>query len=92
LFIDEPFSALDIGNNSRLRHLLSEYHKENHPTILIVSHDIEEILSIANKIIILSDAPTKIYEILSNQKIDSSCRTNPNFDILERHVQHWTDR
>lgn len=92
LFIDEPFSALDIGNNARLRRLLLEYHKENNPTILIVSHDIEEILSIADKIIMLSDAPTKTYEILPNQKTDTACRTNPNFGVLERDVQHWTNR
>ena len=66
LFIDEPFSALDYENNLKLRENLLDYHSKYLPTILIVTHNIEEAVHLANKIIVLSKKPTKIVDIIEN--------------------------
>jgi len=66
LFIDEPFSALDYGNNLLLRTHLQKYHSKYKPTILAITHDIEEAVHIANKIIVLSNKPTRVVEIIEN--------------------------
>jgi len=66
LFIDEPFSALDYENNLRLREYLQKYYLAFHPTIILITHNIEEAVHLADKIIILSQKPTKIIEIINN--------------------------
>jgi len=66
LFIDEPFSALDYENNLRLREYLQRYYLAFRPTILLITHNIEEAVHLADKIIILSQKPTKIIEAIDN--------------------------
>jgi len=66
LFIDEPFSALDYENNLRLRSHLQKYYLEHRPTIVLVTHNIEEAVHLADKIIILSSRPTRVVEIINN--------------------------
>ena len=66
LFIDEPFSALDYENDLKLREHLLNYHARYKPTILIITHNIEEAVHLASKIIILSKKPAKIIDIIKN--------------------------
>jgi len=66
LLIDEPFSALDYENNLNLRAHLLEYHSRYVPTILIITHNIEEAVHLASRIIVLSKKPTEIVEIIEN--------------------------
>lgn len=66
LFIDEPFSALDYENNLRLREHLQKYYLAFEPTILLVTHNIEEAVHLAEKIVILSKKPTEVLETVNN--------------------------
>ncbi len=66
LFIDEPFSALDYENNLILRKHIQKYYIKYKPTILIITHNIEEAVHLANKIIILSKKPTVVSDIILN--------------------------
>lgn len=66
LFLDEPFSALDYENNLLLRKHLQNYYAKYKPTIIAVTHDIEEAVHLANKIIVLSKKPSRIVEIITN--------------------------
>ncbi len=66
IFLDEPFSALDYENNLLLRKHLQNYYVKYKPTILAVTHDIEEAVHLANKIIVLSKKPSVIVEIIEN--------------------------
>jgi len=66
LFIDEPFSALDYKNNLRLREHLQKYYLRRRPTIILVTHNIEEAVHLADKIVILSSRPTRVTEIIDN--------------------------
>jgi|SRR3989344_2272900 len=68
LFIDEPFSALDYENNLLIRKCLQEYHLRYKPTVLIITHNIEEATHLANKIVIFSRPPTKIIKIIPNKE------------------------
>ena len=67
LFIDEPFSALDYENNLKLRDYLQKYYLKYKPTILMITHNLEEAVHLANNIIVLSKKPTKISKIIENQ-------------------------
>ncbi len=62
LLLDEPFSSLDIGWKNKLYEELIQLQKINNATVLIVSHDLEEVLKIADKIILLGYDGTIIYQ------------------------------
>lgn len=66
LFIDEPFSALDYENNLCLRECLQKYYLAHHPTILLITHDIEEMAHLADTIVALSQKPTRVLQIINN--------------------------
>lgn len=66
LFIDEPFSAVDYENNLRLRGWLQKYYLAYRPTILIVTHNIEEAVHLAHKIVVLSNAPATVIKTIAN--------------------------
>lgn len=66
LFIDEPFSALDYENNLRLREHLQKYFLTFKPTILLITHNIEEAVHLAEKIVVFSKKPTKVIEVIDN--------------------------
>ncbi len=66
LFIDEPFSALDYENNLHLREHLQKYFLTFNPTILLITHNIEEAVYLAEKIVVFSQRPTKVLEVIEN--------------------------
>src|SRR3989344_1573370 len=66
LFMDEPFSALDYETNIILRQKLQNYCIRFRPTTIIITHDIEEAVHLANKVIILSKKPAKIIDTILN--------------------------
>lgn len=66
LFMDEPFSALDYENSLRMRESIQKYYVEHKPTILFVSHDIEEAVHLASQVVVFSRRPTSVMEIIKN--------------------------
>jgi len=66
LFIDEPFSALDYENNLRLREHLQKYFLTFKPTILLITHNIEEAVHLAEKIVVFSQRPPTVLEVIDN--------------------------
>lgn len=69
LLLDEPFGALDAKVRKELRRWLRKLHNEFHVTSIFVTHDQEEALDVANRIIIMNDgkieqigSPDEVYE------------------------------
>ena len=63
LYMDEPFSALDALMSLRMRNeLLRILAKERH-TVMLITHDIEEAIHLADRILVLSPRPTRIQAI-----------------------------
>src|SRR3954466_10581362 len=74
LLLDEPFGALDAKVRGELREWLRRLHDEVHVTTLIVTHDQEEALSIADHIAVMDNArieqvggPRELYDRPANQ-------------------------
>ena len=60
LYMDEPFSALDALLHLRMRtELLRILEKERH-TVVLITHDVEEAIHVADRVIVLSIRPTTI--------------------------------
>jgi ABC-type nitrate/sulfonate/bicarbonate transport system ATPase subunit len=60
LYMDEPFSALDALTSLRMRTELLRILQEERHTVLLITHDVEEALFLADRIIVLSPRPTTI--------------------------------
>jgi NitT/TauT family transport system ATP-binding protein len=60
LFLDEPFSALDYETTLSLRTLLQQVLKERRTTTILVSHDLEESIVLADRILMLTRRPTRV--------------------------------
>lgn len=60
LYMDEPFSALDALMNLRMRNELLRILAEERHTVMLITHDVEEAIHLADRIMVLSPRPTKI--------------------------------
>jgi ABC-type nitrate/sulfonate/bicarbonate transport system ATPase subunit len=60
LYMDEPFSALDALMHLRMRTELLRILEQERHTVLLITHDVEEAIHLANRIIVLSGRPTTI--------------------------------
>lgn len=60
LYMDEPFSALDALMNMKMRTELLRVLEEERHTVLLITHDVEEALYLADRILVLSPRPTRI--------------------------------
>ena len=64
ILMDEPFSALDPNTRRRLRAEVERIWQETGKTIVFVTHDIEEAVTLADRIILLSGKPTRVLETI----------------------------
>jgi sulfate transport system ATP-binding protein len=69
LLLDEPFSALDAKVRKELRAWLRNLHDEMHVTTVIVTHDQEEAMEVADRIVVMNEGrieqigtPAEIYD------------------------------
>jgi len=60
LYMDEPFSALDALMNLRMRNELLRILGEERHTVLLITHDVDEALYMADRILVLSPRPATI--------------------------------
>jgi sulfate transport system ATP-binding protein len=78
LLLDEPFGALDARVRKELRRWLRKLHDEAHVTTIIVTHDQEEAMDVADRIAVLNEgrieqvgAPRDLYERPANEFVMS---------------------
>jgi len=64
MFLDEPFSALDFEMTLFIRAKLQEAHVATGVSMVIVSHDLEDAVFLADQILLLTRRPTRIAEIV----------------------------
>lgn len=60
LLMDEPFSALDPQTKSEMQLLMREIWQVEKPTVVFVTHDIEEAVFLASKVVVMSSRPGTI--------------------------------
>ena len=71
LLLDEPFGALDALTRSSMQTLLLELWKDKKRTLFLITHDIEEALILASRIIVMKKAPG---EVVSTFDVDFNKR------------------
>ena len=65
ILMDEPFSALDLNTRRRMRSEIIRIWQETGKTVIFVTHDIEEALVLADRILLLSNKPTRALETIT---------------------------
>ncbi|QFR49978.1 ATP-binding cassette domain-containing protein [Sulfurimonas lithotrophica] len=90
LFLDEPFSALDIGLKQELQTHLIEEVNENNLSILFITHDIMEAIRLSDRILLLKADPGHIVKefdyIIKQDKRDDEFVYNETAKILQDEV------
>jgi NitT/TauT family transport system ATP-binding protein len=64
LLMDEPFSALDAQTRARMQAYLLEIWKKVDITIIFITHDLDEAIFLADRILVLSPHPGEIQELI----------------------------
>ncbi|MGZ3309938.1 MAG: ABC transporter ATP-binding protein [Xanthobacteraceae bacterium] len=64
LFLDEPFSALDYEMTLFMREQLQRIFMKTGTTTLLVSHDLEEAVQLANRVLLLTRRPTRVADFV----------------------------
>lgn len=93
LLLDEPYSALDYQTRLALSNDMYRIIKEENKTAIMITHDIGEAISMADRVIVLSKRPCtikKIYEIkLDNKKDPINNRKDNKFNYYYEKI--WRD-
>ncbi|PKK95758.1 MAG: spermidine/putrescine ABC transporter ATP-binding protein [Tenericutes bacterium HGW-Tenericutes-4] len=86
LLLDEPFSALDYQTRLEVCNDVSKIIKQEKKTAIFVTHDIAEAISMADRILILSERPAVIKKTIvipfSSETSPLKKRENPEFRLL----------
>ena len=93
LLLDEPFSALDYQSRLSVSEDVYNIIKKEKKTVIMITHDIAEAISLSDKIIVLSKRPSivkKIYDIkMENKSTPINNRTCKEFS--DYYDKIWRD-
>lgn len=65
LYMDEPFGALDFLTRLRMRAELAQIWQREKKTVLFVTHDVEESIQLADRVVVMSPRPASISKIVN---------------------------
>jgi NitT/TauT family transport system ATP-binding protein len=93
LLMDEPFSALDIQTRQLMENELLELWSANRKSVLFITHDLEEAISLSDRVIVLSAGPEThpIGEFaidLPRPRDVAEIRMTPRFVALHEAIWH----
>ncbi|MEO2240654.1 MAG: ABC transporter ATP-binding protein [Euryarchaeota archaeon] len=88
LLMDEPFAAVDAQTRNQLQEELLKIWQKTGQTILLVTHNVEEAVFLADRVMVLSQRPAEIVDIVEIDLPRPRDRTDPEFvkiraEILE---------
>jgi sulfonate transport system ATP-binding protein len=86
LLLDEPFSALDAFTRADLHEHLLALWEASKPTVLIVTHDVDEAVTLGSQAVVMSPKPGRIFEIVDVPLGRPRDRRSEVFDALKRRV------
>src|SRR6185295_15462499 len=92
ILMDEPFSALDIQTRQLMENELLELWSSNRKSVVFITHDLEEAISLSDRVVVLSAGPESHpigeYEIdLPRPRDVAEIRLTPRF--IELHTRIW---
>jgi sulfonate transport system ATP-binding protein len=92
LLLDEPFSALDAFTRTDLQDHLLDLWSDLRPTLILVTHDVEEAIVLADRILVMKPRPGRIFEEIIADLPRPRDRQSAAFDHIKRRVLAALDR
>jgi NitT/TauT family transport system ATP-binding protein len=90
LLMDEPFAAMDTQTRENLQRELLKIWQQTGETILFVTHNIEEAIFLADRVVVMTSRPGKVKEIISvdlPHPRKDSLRISQQFHELEDYIR-----
>lgn len=79
LLLDEPFSNLDIAIKNRAIELIKEHHEKEKNTVILVTHEIKDAVSLADRVVVLSKG-----KIIFDEKNQQKKTEEQLFNLLSK--------
>src|SRR5436189_3072205 len=92
LLLDEPFSALDAFTRVDLQDHLLDLWADGKPTLLVVTHDVEEAIVLADRVVVMRPRPGRVLEDIVTNLPRPRDRQSAAFDFAKRRVMAALDR
>lgn len=86
LLLDEPFSALDAFTRASLHEHLLDLWEEFRPTLLLVTHDVEEAAYLADRVLVMQPRPGRISASIDAGLARPRDRLSPETERLKRRI------
>ena len=92
LLMDEPFGALDAQTREFLQMQLIEINRQERKTTIFVTHDVEEAILLAHRVIIFSSRPARIIreidvtKVIADDKRAHGAKDSSEFFTLRNHI------
>src|SRR5690606_29768338 len=89
LLMDEPFAALDALTRLRMQELLAHVCADVGSTAVMVTHDIEEALFLADRVVVMSKRPASIIDVIPVDRPRPRERNDPALAALRPAILHY---
>jgi len=92
IMMDEPFAALDFQTRVLMQHFLLEVWLEFKPTIIFVTHHIDEAVLLADRVVVMSAGPGRIIEEVRIDLPRPRRMTDPGFNDYRARLTETLER
>jgi sulfonate transport system ATP-binding protein len=92
LLLDEPFSALDAFTRADLQDHLLDLWADAKPTLIMVTHDVDEAIVLGDRVVVLCLRPGRIFDEIAVDLPRPRDRQSAAFDFVKRRVLTALDR
>lgn len=86
LLMDEPFQGLDYGLRMEMLAMLLSIWREARKSVLFVTHEIDEALTVATRIAVLTARPASVREVISLPGAEGRDASAPELLEIRRHI------
>jgi sulfonate transport system ATP-binding protein len=86
LLLDEPFGALDAFTKIQMQQEVKRIHKQEHTTMILVTHDIDEAVFLADRIVVMTERPGRIKKIVHVELREPRDRNGSDFMDIRKEI------
>jgi len=94
ILLDEPFSALDYQTRLVLEEEIVSILKENHKTVVLITHDIGEAIAMSDRVAVMTQRPTsvkKVYDVGLSRELGSCLKARSDVRYQTLFDRIWDD-
>jgi sulfonate transport system ATP-binding protein len=92
LLLDEPFSALDAFTRRDLQDHLLDLWADTRPTLILVTHDVEEAVVLADRVLVMQPRPGRLFDEIAVDLTRPRDRNAVQFETLRHRIYTALDR